>query len=89
MLKSLIRIETGDNNARNEGLLLLFGSVINMSANTNDFMNQMITENNVFCTSLSISVVSVSQTPQRHRFYIKICNVWNIFFTNNEVYHYK
>ena len=47
MLKSQIRIETGDTNARNEGLILLLCSVIKVSTNTNDFVNQMITENNV------------------------------------------
>ena len=87
MLKSQIRIETGDKNARNESLILLFCSVIKVSTNTNDFVNQMITENKSFCTSLSISVVSVSQTLQRHRLYI--CNIWNIFFTNYEVHLYE
>ena len=53
VLKSLIRIETGDKNARNEGFILLLCSIINMSTNTNDFVNQMITENNDFCTSLA------------------------------------
>ena len=48
MLKSQIRIETGDKNARNEGLILLLCSVIKVLTNTNDFVNQMITENKVF-----------------------------------------
>ena len=50
VLKSQIRIETGDKNTRNEGLILLLCSVVKVSTNTNDFVNQMITENKGFCT---------------------------------------
>ena len=52
MLKSQIGIETGDKNARNEGLILLLYSVIKVSTNTNDFVNQMITENKGYIAPL-------------------------------------
>ena len=84
MLKSQIRIETGDKNARNEGLILLLFSVIKVSTNTNDFVNQMITENKGFCTSEAFLWY------QCHRFYsVTDSTFGTYFFTNNEVHLYK
>ena len=80
MLKSQIRIETGDKNARNEGLILLLCSVIKVSTNTNDFVNQMIKASALpkhFC-GISVTDSTVSQTLHlQHLEY---------FFTNNEVH---
>ena len=79
-------LETGDKNARNEGLILLLCSVIKVSTNTNHFVNQMITENKDFYTSKAFLWY------QCHRLYSVTDSTFatfGIFFTNTEVHLYK
>ena len=86
MLKSQIRIETGDKNARNEGLILLFCSVIKVSTNTNDFVNQLITENKGFALPKHFCGISVTDSTASQTLHLQ--HLEHIFY-QNEVHLYK